>query len=81
MVRRLEFLRPLVVSILSQRRGRAPPFGLEGGKPGSLGTNTLLRADGTVETLSALAQFSAAPGDVLMIESPGGGGYGGAPLT
>jgi 5-oxoprolinase (ATP-hydrolysing) len=78
-VRRLEFLRPLVVSILSQRRGPRPPFGLSGGMPGSLGRNTLHRADGTVEILSAAAQFSANPGDVLTIETPGGGGYGARP--
>ncbi len=75
-VRRLEFLRPLTVSILSQRRGSREPFGLVGGLPGSIGTNTLVRANGTVEALSGLAQFTAAPGDVLMIETPGGGGYG-----
>ena len=75
-VRRLEFLRPLVVSLISQRRGPRPPFGLEGGKAGSLGRNTLHRADGTVEILPALAQFSAAAGDVLTLETPGGGGYG-----
>jgi 5-oxoprolinase (ATP-hydrolysing) len=75
-VRRLEFLRPLVVSLLSQRRGPRAPFGLEGGMPGSPGRNTLQRADGSVEILRASAQFSAAPGDVLTIETPGGGGYG-----
>jgi 5-oxoprolinase (ATP-hydrolysing) len=75
-IRRLEFLRPLVVSILSQRRGPRSPFGLDGGKPGSLGQNTLHRSDGTVETLPASAQFSANPGDVLTLETPGGGGYG-----
>jgi len=75
-IRRLQFLRPLVVSILSQRRGSRAPFGLAGGKPGAVGRNTLIRASGTVEVLSSLAQFSAAPGDVLVIETPGGGGYG-----
>jgi 5-oxoprolinase (ATP-hydrolysing) len=75
-IRRLEFLRPLVVSVLSQRRGPRPPFGLAGGKPGAAGRNTLIRADGTREILPGLAQFSALPGDVLMLETPGGGGYG-----
>ncbi len=75
-IRRLEFFAPLVVSILSQRRGPRPPFGLAGGMPGALGQNTLHRADGTVEILSALAQFSAAAGEVLTLETPGGGGYG-----
>jgi 5-oxoprolinase (ATP-hydrolysing) len=75
-VRRLEFLRPLVVSILSQRRGPRPPFGLGGGQAGAIGRNMLIRADGTVEQLAGLAQFTAVAGDVLMLETPGGGGYG-----
>jgi 5-oxoprolinase (ATP-hydrolysing) len=75
-VRRLEFLRPLTVSILSQRRQSRRPFGLAGGQPGLIGKNTLHRANGAIESLSGLAQFMAAPGDVLVIETPGGGGYG-----
>ena len=75
-VRKLEFLKPLEVSILSQRRGPYPPYGLAGGKSGALGRNTLVRADGTLEQLSARSQFRARAGDVLTIESPGGGGYG-----
>jgi len=75
-VRRIEFLAPLDVSILSQRRGPYPPFGLAGGQPGALGKNTLHRADGTTEPLPGLAQFRAQPGDVLVIETPGGGGFG-----
>jgi 5-oxoprolinase (ATP-hydrolysing) len=66
----------LEVSILSQRRGPTPPFGLAGGGRGALGKNTLHRADGTTEALPGLAQFTAGPGDVLSIETPGGGGYG-----
>ncbi len=50
-VRRIEFLRPLSVSLLTQRRGPAAPFGLAGGKPGALGRNTLTHADGRVESL------------------------------
>ena len=75
-VRRLEFLRPLTVSVLSQRRGTRTPFGLAGGKPGAAGRNVLVRANGAVETLAGLAQFTASPGDVLVVETPGGGGYG-----
>jgi len=75
-VRRIEFLAPLDVSILSQRRGPYPPFGLSGGEPGTLGKNTLHRADGTTAPLPGLAQFRAQPGDVLTIETPGGGGFG-----
>jgi 5-oxoprolinase (ATP-hydrolysing) len=76
-VRRLEFLKQLDVSILSQRRGDYPPYGVVGGQPGALGRNTLLRADGTREDLGGRAQFVARAGDVLSIETPGGGGWGG----
>jgi 5-oxoprolinase (ATP-hydrolysing) len=75
-VRRLEFLRPLDVSILSQRRGPYPPYGLEGGAPGATGCNTLVCADGTRRPLAAQVHFSAKPGDILTIETPGGGGFG-----
>jgi 5-oxoprolinase (ATP-hydrolysing) len=77
-LRRLEFLRPLEVSLLHQRRGPYPPYGLQGGQPGALGRNTLQRADGSIEPLANLAQFTAQPGDTLTIETPGGGGYGSA---
>ncbi|REK11390.1 MAG: hydantoinase [Planctomycetota bacterium] len=75
-VRQLEFLKPLEVSILSQRRGPYPPYGLKGGGTGALGRNTLHRADGTREQLSGCAQFRVRAGDVLVIETPGGGGFG-----
>ncbi|MFO0898369.1 MAG: hydantoinase B/oxoprolinase family protein [Pirellulales bacterium] len=75
-VRELEFLRPLTVSILSQRRGPYAPYGLKGGSDGSLGRNTLVKADGSREVLPALAQLQVEPGDVLILETPGGGGWG-----
>lgn len=75
-VRRLEFLRDLEVSLLHSRRGAYPPYGLAGGSPGAVGLNTLHRADGTVEPLAGQVQFAARAGDVLTIETPGGGGYG-----
>jgi 5-oxoprolinase (ATP-hydrolysing) len=77
-LRRIEFLRPLEVSILSQRRGPYPPYGLAGGSPGTLGRNVLKRANGQTEILPALAHFNVEPGDVLTIETPGGGGWGGS---
>ena len=75
-IRRLEFQRELEASLLCQRRGPYPPYGLAGGLPGALGHNTLRRADGTEETLPGKVQFVAQPGDILTIETPGGGGYG-----
>ncbi|MGC3969173.1 MAG: hydantoinase B/oxoprolinase family protein [Pirellulales bacterium] len=77
-VRRLEFLRPLEVSLLHQRRGPYAPYGLNGGEPGLLGCNTLTHADGREEPLAGCVQFSARAGDVLKIETPGGGGWGAA---
>jgi 5-oxoprolinase (ATP-hydrolysing) len=75
-VRRLQFLRDLEVSLLHSRRGDYPPYGLAGGSPGAVGRNMLHRADGTVEPLGGQVQFAARAGDVLTIETPGGGGYG-----
>jgi 5-oxoprolinase (ATP-hydrolysing) len=75
-IRRLEFMKSLMVSILSERRGPYRPYGLEGGQPGALGRNTLIRADGATVNLGAKAQFTVSPGDLLVIETPGGGGYG-----
>ncbi len=74
-VRRLRFLAPLQVSLLCERR-RVPPFGLAGGKAGALGKNTLFHADGRVTELPGKGVFHAEPGDELLIETPGGGGFG-----
>lgn len=75
-VRRLEFLKPLQVSLLSQRRGQYLPYGLAGGQSGCAGKNSLQRRDGSVEPLDASAHFQVEPGDILTIETPGGGGFG-----
>ncbi len=75
-VRRIEFLQPLEVSVLSERRGPYPPYGLAGGEPGALGRNTLSRADGTLIELDAKAQLTVHAGDLLTICTPGGGGWG-----
>ncbi|MET7290211.1 hydantoinase B/oxoprolinase family protein [Streptomyces sp. NPDC005573] len=74
-VRRLRFLEPMTVSTLSQHR-RVPPYGMAGGEPGALGANRVERADGTVTELGGSGTADVAPGDVLVIETPGGGGYG-----
>ncbi len=75
-VRRLEFLRPLDVSLVTQRRGPYAPFGLNGGEEGALGVNTLQKADGTHLPLAGRVQFRAETGDVLIVQTPGGGGWG-----
>ncbi|MFF8946606.1 hydantoinase B/oxoprolinase family protein [Streptomyces sp. NPDC014864] len=74
-VRRIRFLEPMTVSTLSQHR-RVPPYGMAGGEPGALGANRVERADGTVVELGGSDSADVAPGDVLVIETPGGGGYG-----
>jgi 5-oxoprolinase (ATP-hydrolysing) len=74
--RRIEFLRPLTLSLLTQRRGPHPPYGAAGGQSGALGKNLLLRPDGSVVELKNIAQVNVSAGDVLVIETPGGGGYG-----
>ena len=77
LVRRLEFLRPLKVSILSERRGEYLPFGLDGGASGQSGLNEILRAGLTQsETLPSKVQLSVDAGDQLIIKTPGGGGFG-----
>jgi len=76
-IRKLEFLRRLKVSMLSERRGDYPPFGLKGGKPGALGRNQLLK-NGETEPVDLGGKFAieVEPGDILIIETPGGGGFG-----
>lgn len=74
-IRRLKFLEPMTAAILSGHRV-VPPFGLEGGEPGAVGRNAVERADGTIELLSGKAEVDMHPGDVFVIETPGGGGYG-----
>jgi len=73
--REIEFLEPLDVAILSQRR-TCRPFGLEGGEAGAAGRNTLFRRDGEVRELGPVAAFEVGPGDRIVIETPGGGGWG-----
>lgn len=73
--RRLRFLTPMSASILSNNR-RIAPFGIRGGAAGQTGSNTVQRVDGTVERLSSCATVELAAGDVVIIDTPGGGGYG-----
>lgn len=78
--RRLCFLRPVRVSLLTQRRTRSP-FGLAGGAPGAPGRNRLRRAaTGELETLSGQLELALEAGDALWIETPGGGGHGTPPI-
>jgi 5-oxoprolinase (ATP-hydrolysing) len=74
-VREIRFLAPMSLSILSQHR-REGPYGLEGGTAGRPGRQRLLRAGGGVEELEAIDGREVEPGDRLVLETPGGGGWG-----
>lgn len=74
-VREVAFLEPLTASLLTQHRVQAP-YGMEGGSPGQTGRQTLLHADGTEEVLPSAITFQVRPGDRLLLETPGGGGWG-----
>jgi len=76
-VRKVRFLEPMTAAILSNNRIHAP-FGMAGGSPGATGVNTVLRADGTIELIGHIGKTDMAPGDLFVIETPGGGGYGSA---
>jgi 5-oxoprolinase (ATP-hydrolysing) len=74
-VRRLRFNEPMTVSTLTGHR-RVPAFGLAGGEPGALGRHWIEHPDGTVTPMRGCDSARVEPGDVFVIETPGGGGYG-----
>jgi 5-oxoprolinase (ATP-hydrolysing) len=74
-VRRIRFLEPMTGVIVASRRNVAP-FGLFGGMDGAPGRQWVERAGGSREILSGTASTELAPGDVFVIETPGGGGFG-----
>ena len=74
-IRQIRFLSPMSVSILSGRR-TTRPFGLNGGMDAMPGVNTVVRADGHAETLRAADTTGMQIGDAIIIETPGGGGFG-----
>ena len=73
-VRELELLAPMTVTIIGERR-RRPPYGLSGGGPGTVGEDTLQRGERIVK-LPGKVSFAAHAGDRLTIATPGGGGHG-----
>ena len=76
-VRRLRFLEPMTAAMLANRR-RVVPFGLAGGLSAAPGRNSIERRDGRIEHYEATFAVGVEPGDVVVIETPGGGGYGAA---
>ena len=74
-IRRVRFLEAMTAAILSGHR-RIPPYGMAGGEPGQVGRNWVERADGRTLQLAGAATAALVHGDVFVIETPGGGGYG-----
>ena len=74
-IRKVRFLEPMTASILSNNRLHAP-FGMAGGEPGAKGVNRVERADGSSDMLRHVDKTQMNAGDVFVIETPGGGGYG-----
>jgi 5-oxoprolinase (ATP-hydrolysing) len=74
-VRELTFLQPVSLSVLTQQRHRGPRGGAGGGA-GAPGRQRLMRLDGSVQELAAIAGAELAAGDRLVMETPGGGGWG-----
>jgi 5-oxoprolinase (ATP-hydrolysing) len=79
-VREIVFLAPLALSILAQHR-RVAPYGMAGGGPGLPGAQRIVRASGEVLALDPIASCDVAPDDRLILETPGGGGWGRPPRT
>jgi 5-oxoprolinase (ATP-hydrolysing) len=75
LVRCYRFLAPLTLSLLTQRRDTRP-YGLRGGEPGRAGRNRLRRAQGGEQELPGRVTLRVEAGDLLIIETPGGGGFG-----
>jgi 5-oxoprolinase (ATP-hydrolysing) len=73
--RRLRFLEAMTVSTLSSHR-RVQPYGMAGGEAGALGRNWVERLDGSVTPMRGCDSLPVGSGDVFVIETPGGGGYG-----
>jgi N-methylhydantoinase B len=73
-IRQVRFLTPVTAGILSNHRV-IPPFGLHGGEGGQVGKNYVVRQDQTIEILDSNATVAMQSGDILVIETPGGGGW------
>ncbi|MEB3210185.1 MAG: hydantoinase B/oxoprolinase family protein, partial [Leptolyngbyaceae bacterium] len=74
-IRRIQFREAMTAAVLSNHR-QVPTFGLAGGEPGLPGKNWVQRSDGSEEDLESTATSELKAGDTLVIETPGGGGYG-----
>ena len=73
-IRRIRFLEPMTVAMISGRR-LVPPFGLKGGLPGLQGKNQWIKANGNHVSLNGCDQILVSKNDVVEIQTPGGGGF------
>jgi 5-oxoprolinase (ATP-hydrolysing) len=73
--RKIRFIEPMTAAILAGHR-RVPPFGMSGGAPGGLGANWVERVDGSLTPLGFSDETEMNAGDVFVLETPGGGGFG-----
>jgi 5-oxoprolinase (ATP-hydrolysing) len=76
--REIRFCEPMTVTTLASHR-RVPPYGMAGGSPGALGRHWVEHASGSVTPMQGCDSVQAAAGDLFVIETPGGGGYGPPP--
>jgi 5-oxoprolinase (ATP-hydrolysing) len=79
-IRRLRFNEAMTVTTLTGHR-RVPAFGMAGGQPGALGRHWIEHPDGTVTPMQGCDSVPVRPGDVFVIQTPGGGGYGPTSLS
>jgi N-methylhydantoinase B len=73
-IRDIQMLTDAQVTLLTERRNRTP-YGIDGGQPGSTGKNSIIR-DGNEISLPGKGSFTLKSGDILSIQTPGGGGFG-----
>tara|TARA_R110000868_G_scaffold4155_33_gene25577 strand:- start:3061 stop:6678 length:3618 start_codon:yes stop_codon:yes gene_type:complete len=74
-IRRVKFREQMTASMLSGHR-IIPPYGMKGGAEGQVGHNYVIRADGSVTEQGGTDSTEVYPGDIYVVETPGGGGYG-----
>ncbi len=75
-VRRIQFLEPVSLSLLTSRRGNYRPYGMAGGQPGASGINTRIDCSGQRHQLPSACYLELQAGESIELQTPGGGGYG-----